>query len=220
MSTNIPSSRLEALSAIGTCLNGFIHEVNNPLNAIVMNAELAQIYLSRNTDPEKLSASLITIVEQAKRGASVISGLDALARAEHYYPPAFHDINDAVQLARKLLGSKMHRQRIRFKMALGENLPTVPLQIQAVAVSIANMAYYAQVLGARSIEIATTQTEATVIVSLKHDGKGPQTALNDPQALDHLRLSWVRRVAADHNAQIDFAGTQTNCMAIAFPKTA
>jgi hypothetical protein len=113
----------------------------------------------------------------------------------------------------------MHQQHIQFKIELGEDLPVVPLQIQAVAVSIANIAHYARALDAQSIEITTTQTPATVIVSLKHDGNAPPTTPDNPQGLDQLRLNWVRRVAVDHNAQVDFAATQTNRVTIAFPKT-
>lgn len=58
----------ERLFSLGALAAGLIHELNNPLNAILMNAELGLLRLQKASDQDELLRILQKISQEAKRG--------------------------------------------------------------------------------------------------------------------------------------------------------
>lgn len=56
-------------------INTIVHDVRNPLNTIVMNAELGKILAAQQSLPEEIVGIFETILSEAEKAASELSQL-------------------------------------------------------------------------------------------------------------------------------------------------
>lgn len=94
----------EKLATVGEIASGVAHEVNNPLAAIRMEAEL----LSADTNPETEAAAR-TIMREVDRAASIIRSLMQLVRRTDSTPTPIqlnHLLYDVAEIRRHVLGSE------------------------------------------------------------------------------------------------------------------
>jgi predicted ATPase/signal transduction histidine kinase/GAF domain-containing protein len=102
-------ARAWRLSTMGELAGSIIHETNQPLAAIVMNAEACLRWLNR--DPpnlEEARSAIARLARDSQRAADVIKGLRALARKSG--SELTHvDVNDAIREVLLLLGGELER---------------------------------------------------------------------------------------------------------------
>jgi two-component system NtrC family sensor kinase len=111
----------EKLAAVGQLAAGVAHEINNPLTAIIANAQLLQRELP--PDPE-IQESLDLIVRAGARATQVVRNLLDFARKEQYNL-APTDINETMQRALALVQHELIARSILLDFQPGKNLPRI-----------------------------------------------------------------------------------------------
>jgi signal transduction histidine kinase len=127
------------LMALGELTASIAHEVNQPLAAVLINAETCLRWLGR--DPpnlEEARGSVQWIIGDTKRASEVIQRVRSLAkRAEIAKTPL--DINDVVNEVAVLLQSELRRHHVTLRMELAPVLPVVladRVQLQQVIINL------------------------------------------------------------------------------------
>ena len=85
----------EKLAAVGQLAASVAHEINNPLTAIIANAQILQRELPPN---DELQESVELIARAGTRATHVVRNLLDFARKERYYM-AVTDINETIRLS-------------------------------------------------------------------------------------------------------------------------
>jgi signal transduction histidine kinase len=119
LETNLIQS--EKLAAVGQLAAGVVHEINNPLAAIIANAQILERDLDGNED---LLESVKLIELAGMRASQVVKNLLGFARKEQYdFEPV--DLNETIAKAVQLLQHKLVSQSVQLKQDLEENLPAI-----------------------------------------------------------------------------------------------
>jgi PAS domain S-box-containing protein len=107
--TQVELARAARLATIGELAGSIIHEINQPLAAVVGNAEVCLRWLNRD-QPDLIEArdAAARLVRDGRRAAEVIKGLRTLARKSGL-EFTHVDINDAIQEVLVLLRSELER---------------------------------------------------------------------------------------------------------------
>ncbi|HWS79010.1 MAG TPA: PAS domain S-box protein [Thermomonas sp.] len=115
-------SRVALLSELSGSL---AHELNQPLTAILSNAQAALRYMT-HTPPNlgEVRESLVNIVESDKRAGEVIRRLRAMLRKD---PPDFQslDINEVVQDVLRIIRSDLLNRSVVTELVLARDLPPI-----------------------------------------------------------------------------------------------
>jgi signal transduction histidine kinase len=119
LETNLIQS--EKLAAVGQLAAGVVHEINNPLAAIIANAQILAQDLAG--DEDKLES--VKLIELAgMRASQVVKNLLGFARKEQYdFEPV--DLNTTIEKAIQLLQHKLIAQSVPLKQDLSDDLPTI-----------------------------------------------------------------------------------------------
>jgi signal transduction histidine kinase len=118
-------ARVRTMTAAGEGAAYLVHEVNQPLAAILINAETALRWLTR--DPANLDEAIKAIeriVGNSHRAADVLKSVRNLVRQS---PPvvATFDINDVIKDLLNLMGLDLRRDGIAVETELAENVEPV-----------------------------------------------------------------------------------------------
>jgi len=205
--------QLERLFAVGTLAAGTAHELNNPLNAILMNAELGLLMLQKSNDSEKLSRILHTIAQEARRGGAVTRGLSEFARAQDYRPKDFGELNAIILTARNSAGAALRQQNVDLKLQLDPTPPKININRVAMEQVVAQLLINAAESKAKVINVVTEPDEHTIALHIIDDGEGIDPAIAgrifDPffttrqsQGKPGLGLSVVKRIIDDHRGTV------------------
>lgn len=112
----------EKLAAVGQLAAGVAHEINNPLTAIIANAQLLQRELSPEDEDERDLLDLI--IRAGDRAAQVVRNLLDFARKEQYeFVPT--DLNETIRRALALAQHELAARSIRLTFEPAENLPLI-----------------------------------------------------------------------------------------------
>jgi len=105
----------EKLATLGTLAGGVAHEINNPLTAVLTNAQI----LKMTAEPDTKD-SLDLIEEGAKRCQGIVQKLMKYARkTEEETPHKDVDLRDVVKGTCALLGFQFQQENIEVEMKLG-----------------------------------------------------------------------------------------------------
>ncbi len=170
---------LMRVTALGELSGAIAHEVNQPLTAILSNAQAA-LYLLKPESPNftEIHDALQDIVHEDSRASEVIQRLRGLLKkGESKFESV--DLNQLVDSTTTLLRHQLIDRRVAVETELTNNLPAVlgdPVQLQQVLLNLILNAIDAMALtpeGRRRIEIRTRATKmGTTEISLKDNGPG------------------------------------------------
>lgn len=132
-------THLSRVSVLGELSGSLAHELNQPLAAILSNAQAALRFLDRDT-PElgEVRDSLVQIVDNDKRAREVIRRLRALLRKEQV-PHEVVDLNALVRETLLLANSDLVRRSVAVSLDLQSPLPVTtgdPIQLQQVFLNL------------------------------------------------------------------------------------
>jgi signal transduction histidine kinase len=159
------------------------HELKQPLTAICVNGEAAQLFLNR-ADPnlEQAQSALDSVIADGHRAARTIDDLRALfAKTDKQQEPI--DVNEVSLQALKLLQTELNAHSIATEIALGE-LPSImghKGQLQEVMINLLQNAIEAMnaTNDRRSLRLSTERRGNSIFVEVKDSGPGiDRTKLN------------------------------------------
>lgn len=176
-------AHLMRVTALGELSGAIAHEVNQPLTAILSNAQAA-LYLLRPESPNftEIHDALKDIVHEDSRASEVIQRLRALLKkGESKFESV--DPNQLVDSTINLLRHQLIDRRVAVETDLTDSLPAVlgdPVQLQQVLLNLIMNAMDAMAStpdALRRIQICSRATEAgTIEIYLKDNGPGISAA--------------------------------------------
>lgn len=129
LETELQRSELRHLSRVslmGEMSGALAHELNQPLTAMLNNAEVGRRMLEgEEPDWRELGAILDDIVADAKRAGGVIHGVRAMLRKEDGSAPGWIDVNEAVQQALAMVRGEIRARGYEVVLELDPSLPPV-----------------------------------------------------------------------------------------------
>jgi PAS domain S-box-containing protein len=127
------------VATLGELTASLAHEVNQPLNAVMNNAQAALRFLHREQpDLEEVGEALGDIVQDGKRASEVIQRLRQFLRPGEMHAQAV-DINQVIKETTALTRNEFQSSNIRLRFLLTDNLPPVwadRIQIQQVVLNL------------------------------------------------------------------------------------
>jgi PAS domain S-box-containing protein len=123
---------------LGELTASFAHEINQPLAAIVTNAQATRRLLDGERAKPAITDALTDIAEEAKRASQIIRKLRTLFRKEHAERTVV-DINTLITDVVSLLRADLQRRTISVSLALAETVPPVlgdSVQLQQVMLNL------------------------------------------------------------------------------------
>jgi PAS domain S-box-containing protein len=127
------------VSTMGELAASLAHELNQPLTAILSNAQAAQRFLSgKPSDVEEVREILVDIVEDNKRAGEVIRRMRALVKKEDFEFKKL-DLLEIIQEIVSLLHSDAVLRNVSIRLEVDENLPQArgdKIQLQQVLLNL------------------------------------------------------------------------------------
>ena len=177
----------DRLSMMGELAATLAHELNQPMTAILSNAQAATRFLSRpSPDLDELREILEEIAEEDTRASEVIRRMRSLVKKERASLQTL-DLNGTVQEVVRLLRSDAMMRKVVIDFQLDPDLPPVSgdrIQLQQVVMNLLLNAFDA--IGECSTE------NQTVVVETCHDDEQVKVSVRDcgagisPATLEHL----------------------------------
>src|SRR3977135_4188892 len=132
-------AQVARVQSMGELAAAIAHEVNQPLTAIVTNADFSLRRLqSGSPNPDELRTAITEIVNDATRASAVISRIRGLLTKGTPRSTDL-DVNKIIQEVVTLLRNELSRNRISLDTALASDLPRVPgdpVQLQQVLINL------------------------------------------------------------------------------------
>jgi len=222
--------RSDRLAAIGTLAAGIAHQIDNPLKAILLDAQIALRFLDQ---PAVSEQSLKQIAEQTKACTKAVKSVLQFAREEITKKwPA--DINSIITRAQEAVQKDAEEQGISMSLSLAPDLPLLRVNasgIEQVFVNLMKNAIQAcTVKGHISIETRPAAEKVQVIVS--DDGCGMNEAerqrafdpfyTSRPDIRVGLGLSIAHGIVSEHGGNITIASEpgEGTTVTVCLPRTA
>ena len=169
---------LSRVAMLGELSGSLAHELNQPLAAILSNAQAAQRFLAQDAvNLAELKEILGDIVEDDKRAGEVIRRLRTLLKKEEAQFDAL-DVNELAQEVLKLMRSDLLNRGVAVSTNLAPELPPVRgdrIQLQQVLLNLLINACDAMDHGARAdrqIVVRSAPAGSVVEVSVADRGRG------------------------------------------------
>lgn len=171
-------AHLSRVTLLGELSGSLAHELNQPLTAVLSNAQAAMRFLD-HTPPNlgEVRESLVHIVENDKRASEVIRRLRAMLRKEKLDYDAL-SINEIVQDVLRLINSDILNRGISASTELAPDLPTISgdrVQLQQVLLNLVINACDAMqgIDGERTLTVCTFLAAGPAIeVAIRDVGQG------------------------------------------------
>jgi PAS domain S-box-containing protein len=167
------------VTTLGELAASLAHEINQPLAAVLTNAQTARRMLERGSEARPdIREALDDIADDAKRAAQIISRLRTLFRKENGEHSAVN-INELLEDVVALLRHDLERRQIVVKLSLDLSLPPVlgdTVQLQQVILNVlvnACEAIAALEDGPREIRIESVRSESGLVeLAIRDTGIG------------------------------------------------
>jgi two-component system sensor kinase FixL len=172
-------AHLDRVVTMGELAASLAHEINQPLTAILSNAQAAQRLLNKdNPDLEEVRDILADIISDDNRAGEVIRRLRSLFR-KNELDLEYLNINSVVQEVISIMKSEAIIQNISIKVELDREIPPLPgdrVQLQQVIINFLMNASEAMAdtdVGSRKVIISTSrEDEQKVRISIRDYGTG------------------------------------------------
>jgi PAS domain S-box-containing protein len=175
------------LTTMGELVGAIAHEVNQPIAAIVTNANFCLRELASATpNPDKLREAISEIVNDGTRASAVISRIRALLQKGTPKRVSV-DINQIIQEVAVLLRNELARNHVSLSMDLGSDLPRVSgdgVLLQQVLINLIMNGIEAMssiMRGLRELAIKSSRDHDEVSIQVKDSGSG-----FDSQQAEHI----------------------------------
>ena len=131
--------RASRLSTMGQLTASIAHEINQPLAAIITNADACLLWLEADrSDLEEARQAATRIVRNGHRAGDIIKSVRALARKSTPEMVSL-DINDVIREVIVLMGAEFRRHGVRVETSLSSDLNSVTgdrVQLQQVVLNL------------------------------------------------------------------------------------
>ncbi len=171
-------SRLNRAASLGEMATSIAHEVNQPLFAIVGNAQIAQRLLKQDEpDMEEVCAALGEIVGDGNRAASIIDNIRSLVRKERHTTEPL-DLNQVALDAIEFITPEVRKRGLVLKTELADSLPAINGNYIELQQAILNLVINgAQAMGnanngSNELVLQTTAQDGFVELAVKDHGVG------------------------------------------------
>lgn len=210
-------THLARVATMGELTASIAHEINQPLSAIMSNAQAARRYLTASTpDLQEVREILDDIVKEDARAGEVINRLRALLKKEKSeFEPI--DLNLLLREVIDLLHSDAVIRDVAVSTELDPSLPLVSgdrIQLQQVALNLMLNAFEAmneRLNGKRRVLIRTGWKDAQILAAVADTGKGVAAGdaekifkpfyTSKPQGLG-MGLSICRSIINNHQGRL------------------
>ncbi len=166
------------VSTLGELSASIAHEVNQPLTAVVTNAQASLRWLSNaNPNVDEAKAAITRSVEEAKRASAIIARVRAMStkkEPEKVCFPARALVEDAVAILR----SELAKNNIRLRYIIGNEVPDVVgdrIQLQQVVINLMVNAIQALTqpgIGNRTLTVRVAREGADIGIEVEDSGPG------------------------------------------------
>ena len=215
-------THLSRVAMLGEMSGGLAHELNQPLTAILSNAQAAQALIANKAmDEAELLDILRDIVSAEQRAGEVILRLRALfKRGETHFQRL--DVNEVVGEVMSLAHGDLATRSIEATLQLAPTLPPIQgdrIQLQQVLLNLvmnASEAMAGNVSGERKLTVRTIGAGGKVHISVIDRGPGFPADMHEklfepyfttkPQGLG-LGLSISRSIISAHHGKLWGVGT-------------
>jgi signal transduction histidine kinase len=202
----------EKLAAVGQLAAGVAHEINNPLTAIIANAQILHRELPQESD---LQESVDLIARAGARAAQVVRNLLDFARKEEYHL-GLTDVNETLEKALELVQHDLVARGVHLDFAPDPNLPPLLASadhLQSVWLNLLLNAIDSLDKSPGQIRIASHKQGDEIHVQVSDNGKGvpsdrlrhifePFYTTKAPGRGTGLGLSVSHRIVKQHGGQI------------------
>ena len=178
-------TQADRLSTLGEMAVGLAHELNQPLSAIIVLADLVSLLVERGDTPAaEIIGKVERIAAMAERAGKIIKNLRNFARhsASSNGPVC---LSDAIDNTRAMVGRLIEADGIRIEVALPPDLPAVHgdmTQIEQVLVNLLMNARDALLAAARNpacIAITATRDADSISLHIADNAGGIDPALQE-----------------------------------------
>jgi len=172
-------AQAQRVSAMGQLSAALAHELNQPLGAILRNAEAGELFLRQDPpDLGELREILVDIQQDDRRAAEVIDRMRALLRHRELRFEAIA-LQELIEQVAALLNPEMRARHTTLRTTFAPKLPKVRgdrIHLQQVFVNLllnSLDALDARQIGSRQIEIGAAQKEDGLVeLAVKDNGTG------------------------------------------------
>ena len=202
----------EKLAALGQLAAGVAHEINNPLTAIIANAQLLQRELAPD---DEMQESVDLIARAGARATQVVRNLLDFARKEQY-PLSLIDVNETIQRSLALVQHELQGRSIRLVFTPDPALPPIHASqdhLQGLWLNLVMNALDAIEHDHGELHVSTHAAPGEIRAVIADNGKGipperlrrifePFYTTKAPGRGTGLGLSVCERVVKQHGGQI------------------
>jgi len=170
--------QLARLNLLGECTTVIAHELNQPLTAILSNAQAARKHLAGNSaSPEVIGEILDDIVRDDKRASDIIQRMRAMMQNNEIVREWF-DLNEAIRETAQMLAGEFRTNNISLSQSYDPAVPEVyagRIEIQQVILNLLVNAVRAMKDKRgkdRSVSICTRVSNHEVEVDIEDNANG------------------------------------------------
>jgi signal transduction histidine kinase len=173
--TQAELARIARLTTMGQMAASIAHEINQPLAAVLNNANAGLRWLNKQPpNTEEVRSALTRIVNDGERGGGIIESIRAMLK-KGVREKTELDLNELIRDVTRLTQDQFRRHGVSIRSELADDVPSVmadPIQLQQVFLNL--------FMNAAESMVSISDRERLVCVrSEKHDGGGALIAVED-----------------------------------------